>query len=1014
MDLELAQEQEHHETMLPKSCLESSSDGCSVSFKRCSTNSDISSSHLPGHNISVLSDALTDMEMKYFELSGDALSLPPVSMQEPGSPDANPYKIVTHLTSSKSKKYGTQNYDLHLELAKAGDEEVKYKCILQEFWSDTHVQPGDIVNILVTEAVKNQILNRDDIMSTAEMIVQSPKFLHEMYGQGVRESQVLCEVQSYIEPLQTWQKQHVDVTDNSQRPVSEVSVVKIHDIEETIWSPRYGIKGKIDMTVEVKLGKKPGQVIRKVLPLELKTGKASYSVEHKGQVTLYSLMTSDRRDDPEEGLLLYLKQPDMKVIPVKAENKQGSLLQLRNEMAHYLSRQTIKTVEDDGHANYRIGHLPNPIDNLRSCSKCPQLLTCTIFQRSAEELQLAENHAMRKLLPDTLAHCLPPICNTSHTGFYVWNLNRQEHQGDCLQQMVISSTILGVPESQSFTEGKGCCVRFQRRPGFSGCAINTVGINKNDSVVISSEDGRLIALSTGFIKDVSEDAVDIVVDRDSFHDNKEFRTEVFRIDRCDTYSSANYLMSNLARLMESNPHSEKLRSLVIDRKKPEFSLTLSKAAVGRVKNIFRPLNKPQKTAILKVLMCKDYALIKGYPGTGKTSTIVSLVKILKELGHSVLLTSYTHSAVDNILLKLKEDNVPFLRLGRSSRVHPHLQNFVAENLTLNIKSVSELKEFYSSYAIVATSCLGINHPVFQQRKFDICIVDEASQILQPACLGPLFHAESLYWSLGMEESLFSRLDGSGATYELCLQYRMNSTIVQLANDLVYNGALQCGSPAVGCATVQHVPVPLVRLRTTFHLTNTPEWMKVVLDSSLAKAVVFLDTRQISAPEISDGQGFWNKVEASIIVNICHLFLQAGVRAKDVGVIAPYRAQVQHLRRLASQQQPLKGLEINTVDQYQGRDKAIILVSFVRSCAGGGSVGKSGLLQDVRRLNVALTRAKHKLVLVGNTQTLSQYQPLRTLLNSLQERQQVSFVRWYSCLFLVSLTDRLTCGSETCG
>lgn len=108
MDLELAQEQEHHETMLPKSCLESSSDGCSVSFKRCSTNSDISSSHLPGHNISVLSDALTDMEMKYFELSGDALSLPPVSMQEPGSPDANPYKIVSHLTSSKSKKYGTQ------------------------------------------------------------------------------------------------------------------------------------------------------------------------------------------------------------------------------------------------------------------------------------------------------------------------------------------------------------------------------------------------------------------------------------------------------------------------------------------------------------------------------------------------------------------------------------------------------------------------------------------------------------------------------------------------------------------------------------------------------------------------------------------------------------------------------------------------------------------------------------------------------------------------------------------
>lgn len=82
----------------------------------------------------------------------------------------------------------------------------------------------------------------------------------------------------------------------------------------------------------------------------------------------------------------------------------------------------------------------------------------------------------------------------------------------------------------------------------------------------------------------------------------------------------------------------------------------------------------------------------------------------------------------------------------------------------------------------------------------------------------------------------------------------------------------------------------------------------------------------------------NIVRMSIFICVCTCGLQAGVHAKDVGVIAPYRAQVQHLRRLASQQQPLKGLEINTVDQYQGRDKAIILVSFVRSCAGGGSVG----------------------------------------------------------------------------
>ncbi|KAK7088075.1 hypothetical protein V1264_022042 [Littorina saxatilis] len=580
---------------------------------------------------------------------------------------------------------------------------------------NVHMLYGSIIHSLFQEVLKDRLVKTEEIMAIAKTIVQSNKFLHEMYGQLASETKVMEEIKAYIPPLQAWFKKHVPARNGlNTAKCSEMSVVQIHDIEETIWSPRLGVKGKIDMTVEVEMQKNRGHVRRKVVPLELKTGKASYSIEHKGQVTLYSLMMSERRENPEEGLLLYLKHNDMNSVPVKPENTRG-LLQLRNEMAYYLSRQTQKTSGEEGQVTYQLGRLPPPIDSHRSCSRCPQLVNCAIYQRSVEDVNHSADHAMSSLVPDTLSHL-----GDSHLNYFthwllcmdleaasqrtqglrnIWcvSSSEREEKGDCLQQMVIVDSVLGVPETQAFTEGKGCCVQFQRKPGFEGGALNQVGLSKNDSVVISSEDGKYIALSTGFIKDVTEDVMDVVVDRDSFHENTAFKSLVFRIDRCDNFNTSGYLLTNLSRLMEATPHSQRLRSLIIDRRRPEFQLTLSKGAVEKVKQIFKPLNKPQKTAILKVLMSKDFVQIKGYPGTGKTSTIVALVKILRELGQSVLLTSYTHSAVDNILLKLKKDGVPFLRLGRSSRIHPDIQDHAVETLTLDITSVDELRDFYASY-----------------------------------------------------------------------------------------------------------------------------------------------------------------------------------------------------------------------------------------------------------------------------------------------------------------------------
>ncbi|XP_046339040.2 DNA replication ATP-dependent helicase/nuclease DNA2-like [Haliotis rufescens] len=876
-----------------------------------------------------------------------------------------------------------------------------------------HMLFGSIIHCLFQQVVKQGLTTEKHMLEVAKSVMKLNKFLHEMYSHVTNESVVLEEIHKYIPTLKKWVEKYSALTPQTLATnSSDVKVVKVHDIEENIWSPRFGVKGKIDMTVQVEFPKAAKQK-KKVLPLELKTGRPTFSIEHKGQVTLYSMMMSDRREDPEEGLLLYLKEPVMTKVAVKGDNKRG-LLQLRNELAFYVKQQVTKSVED-GHVTYQYGHLPTPINSHRSCSKCPQLLNCAIYQRHVEGVNHGAGHAMETLVPETLGHlqqrhvdyylhwcvCLEMESRVARgsniTDIWCCSSHDREKKGDCLSGMVIKHTKMAdVAESQRFAEGESCIVTFKRHPSHLRhfpAPLHTLGFSKNDSVAISSDDGRLLVLSSGFIYNISEGTVDIVVDRGVFHEDPALRNITYRLDRCDNFNTLGYLFTNLSRLLTNQHSKERLRELIIDKKKPQFQLTMSKGTIEKVKPIFKSLNKPQKAVILKILMSKDYVLIKGYPGTGKTSTIVALVRILSCLGLSVLLTSYTHSAVDNILLKLKKLNVNFLRLGRLGRIHPDLHDHAGEVLTSKITSVHELRTFYESQNIVATSCLGVNHPIFSQRRFDVCIVDEASQVLQPACLGPLFAADRFVLvgdpkqlppvvqsrearELGMGESLFARLDDAGATFDLNLQYRMNKTIMHLSNELMYSGLLQCGSSEVA-DTCLVLPEPSVHSRL---------WLDRVLTSDLQHAAIFLDTNKVPAPESSDGKGMLkNTVEAELVLIIVASLVQCGLSMEDIGVIAPYRHQVKLLQQLLHQRH-LVAVEANTVDQYQGRDKSIIIMSFVRSSSQNNKSGE--LLQDIRRLNVAVTRAKHKLILVGDASTLRQFDPLLKVITTMEHDNQI--------------------------
>ena len=267
---------------------------------------------------------------------------------------------------------------------------------------------------------------------------------------------------------------------------------------------------------------------------------------------------------------------------------------------------------------------------------------------------------------------------------------------------------------------------------------------------------------------------------------------VWRIDKEETSAGLGTVKQNLFMLFAATGGDEKRRQLVVDLRRPRFKLTegeteeqekkkKAKSEYGKEKEREKGkegigggggeenekdrfcLNIDQKRAIDKVLRAEDYALILGMPGTGKTTTIAHIVRTLVARGKTVLLTAYTHTAVDNLLLKLKEVGVDFLRLGREECIHNEIkpytihyekrgQGLMDKKMGMKekerkkekekgkekekvesevVRTVAELEGILHRKQVVATTCLGITHDLFTKRRFDYCIVDEV-QCSQPS------------------------------------------------------------------------------------------------------------------------------------------------------------------------------------------------------------------------------------------------------------------------------------------
>jgi DNA replication ATP-dependent helicase Dna2 len=896
---------------------------------------------------------------------------------------------------------------------------------------------GHILHEIFGHALR---LNKWDHQTFLAIIEKTlPSYIESLYEIGVQIADATEYLLGKSPELMAWASVFVGEKFSSDALIRDrngvlvpTTINKLLEVEEHIWSPMYGLKGNIDATVQVQM-QLPGEAAPKTLlvPLELKTGKKDNVEQHRVQTALYTLLLSDRYDiNVTCGVLYYMETS-------KTFRVEG----IRNEIRHMvIERNELACYVHDKLA------LPPMIKKQHLCKTCYSKSACFTYHRLSEDGD-AETSGVGEKFTEVVGH-LTPV----HKEFFkkwddlltkeerdtmkfrreLWTMlsSEREKVGRCFSEVVIQpGSAIERLESSKINRFEYTFVKNGPQAGFS---FTESQITIGEPIVISDEKGHF-NFAAGFVTNVRPERVVVAVDRrlqrthqsiEGFDPvgNQVFSAHIsigedtsslpcsaaesvlYRIDKDEFANGMATARNNVLRLMEKDLwRARELRQLIIELRTPEFKAVSTAYALSGPASQ-QNLNIDQRRAIEKVMSAKDYALVLGMPGTGKTTTIAHIIRALVSQGKSVLLASYTHTAVDNILLKIKEDKIPILRIGAANKVHPDVQSF-ADISGSPKRTMAELHKSWHGSKVVATTCLGVNHGIFNARTFDYCIVDEASQITLPVCLGPIRMASTFilvgdHYQLpplvqnkqaqegGLDVSLFKLLSDAQPDSVVSLehQYRMAEDIMLLSKELVYSGRIKCGSQAVAERVLKipalesglsahHLSVSTMAAPSTN--TQTPClgsnvcWLRQALNPS--SRCLFLSTDTIipaeTAQETAAGARITNSTESLLTAQLVTTLIHAGVPARSIGVITFYRSQ---LAVLKSDIKSLVGttaageVETHTADKYQGRDKEVVILSCVRS---NEKYHVGDLLKDWRRVNVAVTRARSKLIILGSRSTL---------------------------------------------
>jgi DNA replication ATP-dependent helicase Dna2 len=423
--------------------------------------------------------------------------------------------------------------------------------------------------------------------------------------------------------------------------------------------------------------------------MEIKTGRSIGGVQHRAQTLLYTLLMEDRygewRDErlrvaplltpglPVPAGLLYYSQRDSLVLVEARANEVRALVQTRNELAEWMVRERESADEP---------FLPRTVDDQRECKNCYASDVCMLYRAANNEAPAFEDDPIGDIFQDKTEHLTPKHAeffkhwerlltleeqDTVRLRAQLWTMgaHARETKGRCFADMVISKE---EHEGGALSKINRWVYTFTRADPQAGSLLSG-HISRNDPVCLSLEPD-LLYLARGFVTLLTADTVTITVQNKLDVETKLKRVRssaapIFRIDKDELSSGMVRMRGNLAYLFVKDGDWRR-RTLIVDLSVPRFDSTRA----PKPYEIPPHLNEDQRGAMTKVLTARDYALVLGMPGTGKTTTIAEIIRAIVARGQSVLLTSYTHSAVDTIVSKLVGADFGVLRLGNVEKVGP--------------------------------------------------------------------------------------------------------------------------------------------------------------------------------------------------------------------------------------------------------------------------------------------------------------------------------------------------------